>query len=82
MDNTIISKLVQIQARDKLSDKKMAKRLGCSRALWQLTRTEKTPVNAKIIKGIARNFPELHTALLVFLSHDVKESELIADKTK
>jgi len=80
MNNQPISKLIQIQERDKLTDKQMGERLGCSRSLWTLTRTGRVPLGAKVIKGIFKGFPELHTLLSLFLSNDVKESERSADK--
>lgn len=68
-----IAELMRIQARDKLSDEKMAERLGCTRTLWYFTRTGKSPLAAKMIRGIVRSFPELHTCLLVFLANDGDE---------
>lgn len=80
MINQPVSQLIQIQTRDKLSDRQMAERLGCSRTLWQLTRSGKLPLGEKMIRGIFRSFPELHTSLSFFLANDVKKSERSADK--
>jgi len=65
-----IAKLTEIQRGEGLTDKEMAKRLGCSRQLWQMTRTEKVPLSNTILKCISKNFPELNKDVLNFLSCD------------
>jgi len=69
-----IQQLAQIQKRDKLSDRQVAERLGCSRVLWQMTRTGRVPLGHKVILGIFQGFPELHTSMSVFLANSADES--------
>lgn len=78
MDNSIVSKLKDIQAREGLTDAEMAERLGCSRQLYQGTRTEKIPIGRRVIGGIPKAFPELQDDVLVFLSIDANNSPHIA----
>jgi DNA-binding XRE family transcriptional regulator len=73
MNGELIAKLIEIQARAVLTDKEMAKQLGCSRQLWQMTRTRKIPPSNTIIKCISKNFPELHSDLIKFLAQDGDE---------
>lgn len=65
-----IKKLAEIQNKEGLSDGKMAKRLGCSRQLWQMTRSGETPLGMTVLKCILRRFPELVQTTLIFLSGD------------
>jgi len=66
----LISKLQYIQANEGLADKEMARRLGCSRQLYQMTRTGKIPPGNKILKGISIAFPELQQDVIYFLSNN------------
>jgi|GEM_PF-6530458 len=68
MNSHPVTQLIEIQERDKLSDGQMAKRLGCSRPLWNLTKHGKATLGTTMIQCIFRNFPELHTSLALFLS--------------
>jgi len=70
MQGKPIAKLIDIQVREELTDREMAERLGCSRQLWQMTRTGKIPPSNTIIKCISQNFPELHQDILNFLAQD------------
>jgi len=63
-----ITTLVEIQNKEELTDKAMAERLGCSRQLWQMTRSGKIPPGNTVIKCISKNFPELHLEVIYFLS--------------
>jgi len=47
----ILGKIVQLQQNAGLSDRQMAKRIGCSRPLYQRTRTGKIPLGGRFIKG-------------------------------
>jgi len=70
----IISKLKGIQVREGLSDGDMAERLGCSRQLYQGTRTGRTPLGNKILKGITAAFPDLEQDVVIyFLSSDASK---------
>lgn len=65
-----IAKLIKIQIKEKLTDKEMAVRLGCSRQLWQMTRTGKTSLSNTLIKCIYKRFPKLKRDVENFLNHD------------
>jgi len=66
----LIGKLKYMQVQEGLTDKEMAIRLGCSRQLYQMTRTGKVPPGNKIIKGISTSFPELQQDVIYFLSNN------------
>jgi imidazoleglycerol-phosphate dehydratase len=53
MDSTdeILSKVIQMQNSGGYSDQQMADRIGCSRPLYQRTRTGKIPVGGMFLKG-------------------------------
>jgi len=68
MQGKPITKLVDMQTREELTDREMAERLGCSRQLWQMTRSGKIPPGKTIIKCITKNFPELHQDIIYFLA--------------
>ena len=70
MQGKPIAKLTEIQREAGLTDKEMAKRLGCSRQLWQMTRTGRIPLSNTITRCISKNFPELSRDVLKFLSCD------------
>lgn len=73
MELSVIVKLRDIQLARGLTDTKMAKQLGCSRQLYQMTRTGKIPLGNKILKGISSVFPELQQDVIYFLSSDDKK---------
>jgi imidazoleglycerol-phosphate dehydratase len=47
----ILEKIVQLQQKGGFSDQQMAKKIGCSRPLYQRTRTGKIPLGGRFIKG-------------------------------
>ena len=47
----ILGKIVQLQQKSGVSDQQMAKRIGCSRPLYQRTRTGKIPIGGRFLKG-------------------------------
>ncbi len=49
--NEVLSKVVQMQNSRGYSDQQMAERIGCSRPLYQRTRTGKIPVGGAFLKG-------------------------------
>jgi len=69
----LVKKLRDIQVMRGLSDIGMAKRLGCSRQLWQMTRTNKILPGKKVVAGISSAFPELHRDVIYFLSNNDKK---------
>lgn len=49
--NEVIGKIVKIQESQGYSDQQMAEKIGCSRPLYQRTRTGKVPVGGTFLKG-------------------------------
>ncbi len=47
----ILGKIVQLQQKQGHSDQQMAKKIGCSRPLYQRTRTGKIPIGGRFLKG-------------------------------
>ena len=80
MGTTIIGKLKGIQVREGFIDAKMAQLLGCSRQLYQMTRSGKIPLGLKIPKGISVAFPELKEEAQNFLSNDAQKLPRDANK--
>jgi len=60
MDSTdeILKKIKQIQESNGYSDQQMADKIGCSRPLYQRTRTGKIPVGGMFIKGAMKLLAE------------------------
>jgi len=51
-------KIVQYQANNNLSDQQMAELIGCSRPLYQRTRTGRVPLGSRFIKGALKLLEE------------------------
>lgn len=51
---TLLAKIVQMQQKQGFSDQQMARKIGCSRPLYQRTRTGKIPVGGRFLKGAMR----------------------------
>jgi imidazoleglycerol-phosphate dehydratase len=49
--NEVLSKVIQLQNGRGYSDQEMAEKIGCSRPLYQRTRTGKIPVGGTFLKG-------------------------------
>jgi imidazoleglycerol-phosphate dehydratase len=49
--NEVLQKIVQLQEKRGYSDHQMAEKIGCSRPLYQRTRTGKIPVGGTFLKG-------------------------------
>jgi len=47
----VLQKIIQLQNGGGYSDQQMAEKIGCSRPLYQRTRTEKIPVGGTFLKG-------------------------------
>ena len=80
MQSKPIAKLIEIQTRVGLTDKEMAGSLGCSRQLWQMTRSGKIPLGNTMTKCISKNFPELHQDIIYFLAQSADKSSRAGDK--
>jgi imidazoleglycerol-phosphate dehydratase len=48
---TLLSKIIQLQQQQGYSDQQMARKIGCSRPLYQRTRTGRIPVGGRFLKG-------------------------------
>lgn len=70
MRNLLLQTVNDMQAQEGLSDGQMAAKLGCSRQLWQMTRTGQRAISVTLLKCIARNIPELQAAIMDFLKVD------------
>jgi len=55
------------QAKQHLSDAKFSKQLGINPSLWSTIKRGKREPGVKVLKGIARAYPELHLAILQYL---------------
>jgi transcriptional regulator with XRE-family HTH domain len=80
MSSKLITLLTQVQLREGLNDVQMSKRLGCSRQLYQMTRTGKVPPGVKILKGAASAYPELKDDVIYFLLGNAAKTTLRVDK--
>lgn len=59
----MLTKLIQIQRRDGLTDAAMAARLGMSRSMWTLVRGERYALSADAAITAAGVWPELMSEL-------------------
>lgn len=76
-----IDKLKQVQSANGLTDLEMAQRLGCSRQLYQKTRTEQIPLGIKILRGVISAFPgELSKNAIYFLTSNADQLAEGADR--
>ncbi|MBA7627686.1 hypothetical protein ES703_35153 [subsurface metagenome] len=76
-----LDKLKQFQSVNGLTDLEMAQRIGCSRQLYQKTRTEQTPLGIKILRGVINAFPEeLSKDAIYFLTSGVHQLTEGADR--
>ena len=48
---TVLQKVIQLQESNGFSDQQMAEKIGCSRPLYQRTRTGKIPMGGTFLKG-------------------------------
>jgi imidazoleglycerol-phosphate dehydratase len=47
----ILGRIIELQQKSHMSDQQMAKKIGCSRPLYQRTRTSKIPLGGRFLKG-------------------------------
>ena len=73
-DIRLLSDLRWIQYSQHLTDAGMAEKLGCTRQLYQMTRTYKIPLGLKILRGSIKAFPRLLPDAMYFLSPDAAQS--------
>ena len=75
----LIEKLKEIQRIQILTDGQMAKKLGCTRQLYQATKTLKVSVGLTILRGATRAFPELIGDAIFFLTNGVQGITTLAN---
>lgn len=63
-----VDRLREIQKEKSYTDLEMAQLIGCSRQLYQMTRTNKVGLGAKILKGAVSVFPQLVGDAYIFLT--------------
>jgi imidazoleglycerol-phosphate dehydratase len=56
--DVILGKIVQLQQKSGLSDQQMARKVGCSRPLYQRTRTGRIPLGGRFLKGAMKLLAE------------------------
>jgi imidazoleglycerol-phosphate dehydratase len=58
----VLKRIIELQEKQGYSDQQMAEKIGCSRPLYQRTRTERIPVGGTFLKGamklLAEEIPE------------------------
>lgn len=70
----LIHSLIEKQRAENLSNAEFARRLGISRALWDLVRTGKRGFGERTLSGIVCAYPELIPELLLFLRGDANKA--------
>jgi len=63
----LLDKLIVKQQELGASDRRFAGLLGVPRSTWQLTRTGKVPLGARIARAAQRAFPDLAAEAALFL---------------
>jgi imidazoleglycerol-phosphate dehydratase len=73
----ILERIIQLQQKSALSDQQMAKKIGCSRPLYQRTRTGKIPLGGRFIKGAMKLIAEeVTTGRKAALKRSTKETNI------
>ncbi len=75
-----LTELLAIQKKEHLTDKEIATKIGCSRQLYQMTRTEKIPLGFKILQGAVRTYPELQRSAIYLWMHSANKTTETADQ--
>jgi imidazoleglycerol-phosphate dehydratase len=79
MDSTenILEKIIKIQESHGYSDQQMAERIGCSRPLYQRTRTGRIPVGGTFLKGALRLLAsEAPDARVATINRETRETKI------
>jgi plasmid maintenance system antidote protein VapI len=63
----LIDKLIEIQNKEGLNGREMAKILGCSEALWSLIRTGKREISRKMQSRIIKKYPQTKNEIIADL---------------
>ena len=73
----VLRKIVQLQSNRGYSDQQMAERIGCSRPLYQRTRTGKIPVGGTFLKGAMKLLTSLTgEGRKSVIKRDTKETQI------
>lgn len=67
----MLTQLVAIQSRERLTDAAMSARLGISRPQWNLIRNGRRPLTHQVALRAAGAFPELTRALIEMAADSV-----------
>ncbi|MFH1775077.1 MAG: hypothetical protein ABH839_00245 [Chloroflexota bacterium] len=67
----IVQALKDIQGRDGLSDRELARRIDVHRVSWSRIKTGRAPFGVKFLSGVRRAFPELKDEIDIFLAANV-----------
>jgi len=67
-EKELLKQLEQRRIENGWSDKQMADELQCARTTYLGTRAGELPIGMKIVRGIARRFPDMRDALFSYLS--------------
>jgi imidazoleglycerol-phosphate dehydratase len=59
---TVLQKIIELQAGSRFSDQQMAEKIGCSRPLYQRTRTGKIQMGGTFLKGALKLLESLSSA--------------------
>jgi imidazoleglycerol-phosphate dehydratase len=73
----VLQKIIQLQNTEGYSDKQMAEKIGCSRPLYQRTRTERIQVGGTFLKGAMRLLVSKSTeGRKAVIKRDTKETNI------
>lgn len=78
-NTSLVESLKRIQDEQRLTDGAMAQKLGCTRQLYQATKTGKISLGLTILKGSTMAFPELIGDAIFFLTNDAHIRAKVVD---
>ena len=83
--DVVIEKIIRLQKEGGYSDQQMADKIGCSRPLYQQTRTGRVPVGGTFLKGamklLASSFPESNTSRQAVIKRKTGETDISLELT-
>jgi len=68
----LLSLLEDEQVKRNWSNAEMARQLGCTRALWSMTRKGLAPIGWSVCCGTMRRFPHLRDEVVFFMASSVE----------
>lgn len=76
----ILQQIIQLQNTNKWSDKEVADKIGCSRPLYQRTRTGKIPMGGTFIRGAMKVLAELNKGgRNAVIRRETKETNIVLE---